>query len=328
MNKPSIRFDSFNKDYLSKDSGREWKGLFTIVIFVYHMAYSIGLDAIKPFVHGGTVVAFFFFFSGYGCAFSYFSKKDYTKNYIRRRIVPILAIYCMVNFLCFIAYLLMGKQMTPKTVFTNFFKFGEPLVRYSWYVVVILVFYFFTFVLMKLFTKVAGVVGGMVIVWLVFSAGVYKLNWSRHWYDTSILFIVGMLWAWKEERIIAFIKRYYCLSFAGLFVLYATSAFIMNNVFVAGRKNTVVFTVSEIVLVLVIFVASMKISVTIPQLRLFGDMSLEIYICQGLVFDILHCIGLNWPIFAKIIFCIAVTMIVAWPLWVVRRKLRVKTYRR
>ena len=318
MSKFCLKICSFNEDYLSYEAVRQQKGLYAIFIFLYHLALSIDYSPILKYAPGWKVTAFYFFFSGYGCMFGYMRKDNYDRNFLKKRILPIVTVYIIVFFIYMIAFMCMGNAVTAYSIFGNMFVYGEPLVRYSWYVLAILLFYIFFFIVMKVAKSKNTMIAGFAILWSLYVIAIYTVNWGRHWYDTSVLFIVGMIWAYKEDKIKEIARLCLPLILVLVKLLFEGSKW-LQHMFKVGKKGIAMYSLHQIGLVLAVIAITMFIKVSIPFLGFFGDISLEILICQGLSFSILSFLEVEWPVWGEILFCISVTLALACPLWCLRK---------
>ena len=148
----------FRTDYLSKDNSDCLKGIFAIAILICHLfgkkgfGISLGLGPIFTSL-GYLSVAIFLFSSGYGLAISYINKgEDYLKGFLRKRVLPI----CIINALLVLIYILYdliaGNEIIFKSIFQSFL-FGDTVVKYGWYIQMIVLFYIVYYLSFKFLYK-------------------------------------------------------------------------------------------------------------------------------------------------------------------------------
>ena len=137
-----------NNDVLDKHNSNKIKGLLAILIIIHHLSiYIKGTILFKVFTIAGVIaVSAFFFYSGYGLMTSYLKKENYLKDFLNKRIMKIVIPYIIAIIFTILVYLLTG-QLTPRKIFNSLVE-GEPVVRFSWYMLAIIslyvVFYFFS----------------------------------------------------------------------------------------------------------------------------------------------------------------------------------------
>ena len=136
-----------NRDYLSVETGKIWRGFFAIVIVLHHLALQGGNGYIWPlFAHTGWLaVAVFFFFSGYGLQKKYLTDQTYSCYFLRNRLPTILVPFLLATLFYVGLSLMGGAQYSISKVLLSFVN-GRPLLPYSWHIINIVVFYcFFNF---------------------------------------------------------------------------------------------------------------------------------------------------------------------------------------
>lgn len=169
---------------------------------------------------GVLLVGFFFLFSGYGLIVSYEEKENYLKTFIVRRVCTVLIPFFICNYAYMTTTLLMGNQFTIKQLIQAFF--GIILLNnHMWFAVEILLLYLAFFVIFRYVNKEKYkyiFMGLVVIALIVFSFllghdidNVIQMNWfhGEWWYNTTLLFFLGMLLAKNRISLIGFAQKHY-----------------------------------------------------------------------------------------------------------------------
>ena len=102
---------------------------------------------------GYLAVAVFFFYSGYGLMKKHISSPQYYKKFLCNRIPTILIPYLVINVVYWLYYTGTGKVYSIKQIMIATFQNGAPIAKFSWYIIVILLFYLCFWLLMTIFKK-------------------------------------------------------------------------------------------------------------------------------------------------------------------------------
>ena len=274
-------------EYLSKSNSDCLKGLFALAIIVCHLfakkgfGISLGLGPIFSSL-GYLSVAIFLFASGYGLTVSYIGKgKDYLQGFLRKRVLPIY----IINFILILVYtlydLISGNEIIFKTFFQSFL-FGDTIVKYGWYIQMILLFYIIYYLCFKFFAINKGIVVLMLFILLYCVLCVFG-ELSSTWYECSGAFLLGVIWAkdkQKIDRLCSGKKYFLCFIITtALFII----TYILGNarIFSSYIRISIKF-ISAIAFVALILLILMKIKIDIKPVRFFGKYFFEMYILQGL----------------------------------------------
>lgn len=280
--------------YLSVDTSKYYRGLFASVILFHHLAQrtETGITFRCFSMVGFLAVAFFFFLSGYGLQKSYITKSDsYKKGFILKRIPSVLIPYIIITVFYWLMYLVGGQFYSLKDIIFAVID-GRPIVSYSWYIICILVFYVVYWLLMLICRKnyFLMILGGTVWYFL-YAIFCIKMDYGDWWYNTSQLLIIGMFWATYERKIIGIIKKAYVviapviwIVFIILFLFRSKIAALINIPYI----STIIKLFTAIFFVLSVIMFSFKIQIGNKVLGFLGEISLEIYISQGLFIQTLR----------------------------------------
>lgn len=182
---------------------------------------------------GVLLVGFFFLFSGYGLIVSYEEKENYLKTFLFRRVCTVLVPYFLCNYAYMTASLLLGNRFTMKELLLAFF--GLILINsHMWFAVEIMLLYLAFYIIFRYvrrekfkYLSMTLVVITMIIISFLlghdFTETGVQMSWfhGEWWYNTTLLFLLGMLFAKHREKLVAFAQKYYkqlLLSFSALFI--------------------------------------------------------------------------------------------------------------
>ena len=315
----ACRRGEWNEDYTSLKQTKMLLGLTALLISFHHMGqktcapwhqqkYIIhGLDF---FVNIGYIfVAIFFFCSGLGLYKSFKNKKDYLKGFIVRRIVPIVIAFYLSEVIYLVIRLIMREKMGPKDVI--WYLSGLHMANFnSWYAIII-PFFYLAFYLAFRFCKKEGTA----ILWVFIAAAAYTVLgaclghpqgwWMRGewWYNSIILFPIGLLFGKHEEKITAFFKKAYPvllpLSFVSV-ILFSVLSKLATDVWWGyyGEYSRDPLTVPHrigsaasqwlvcISVVLLCFLFMMKVRIGNKVLAFFGGLTFEFYLMHGIFVEL------------------------------------------
>ena len=231
---------AWNEEYTSLKQTKALQGITALGIALHHMAqktcapwhprtYTVhGLD---PFLSIGYMfVGVFLFCSGLGLYRSLKSKPDYLKGFIRRRILPIVIAFYLSEIIYTAIRLAMGERMDFLKIL--WYLSGLHMANFNaWYVIVIPFFYLAFWAAFR-FCKREGTaicwVFAFTLAYTALGASIDHQNdwWMRGewWYNSIILFPLGLLFGKFERQVTAFFRKGYffwlALSFAAVFLLF------------------------------------------------------------------------------------------------------------
>ena len=310
----------FNEEYFSVNNTKAIQGIAAICIVCHHTAQRTcakwlesgnivhGLD---PFLRTGFLFnAIFFFCSGYGLYKSYKNKKKYLTGFAKKRMLPVWVPYVIVCFLFTLLRLFYFKErmsivyaITNLTGITIGYAFG-------WYVQVIIIFYaIFYFSFKKSsddFDAISSVLAS-VIMWVIVGILVDHNDWfltGEWWYNATLLFPIGLIFASQEKTIISELKKHYKIYFPVSLIAF----FVMIRIAIQmeitkgyygdemGLKlfKKIIFRIqtyvpevlSAIIFVLIIVMICMKVGFSNKVLDFLGRHTLEIYLTHAFFLEI------------------------------------------
>ena len=285
---------STEEPFFDRIVSKEIQGFLALFI-IFHQTvvtllhFEVDDVAMKEFLHfffyGILAVSFFFFSSGFGLVKRWMTDKDYTKGFMKRRIFTVLVPFFICNYIYLTDALLhnirYGSHFTFVEVICAFF--GLFLVNNQmWFAVEIMILYVAFRIVFGHVKKartgiliMTGVV--LVLIAIGLSAGHsdsplmsywFKGEW---WYNTILMFPLGMLYAYKEERINAIIRKAYTAILLSSFaLLYGAKYPLLDKL--QGLSTETVY---EIVFLILVVTLLSRFKLDNPVLKFLGKISLE-----------------------------------------------------
>ena len=231
----------FNEEWNSFSQTKAIQGLMALCIVCHHTAQQTCVNWLPSgnIVNGLNVfsdtgflfVGVFFFWSGYGLFKSFKNKQKYLSGFISKRVVPVLVPYVLVCFLFTLERLFVFKEKMPLWFkITNFT--GITIGYYfGWYIQAIVVFYLVFYFAFKYsrydFDAILYVFAGVllwVVAGLIIDHNDYFMR-GQWWYNSTMLFPFGVLFAKNESKIIEFLKKRFIILVPSSIILFFLSFF-------------------------------------------------------------------------------------------------------
>lgn len=299
-----INKNTFFENHFSKNVCNSLRGIMSIcIIFVHLIPISRGVifNFIRPY--GYVFVALFFFISGYGLMFQLINSKQYLNNFLTKRLSAIIIPYLIAHIIFwFKAFIFDNDYINPITMIINTIQ-GNSIVMYSWYIIVVILFYLEFYIVSKIFKcKAVPVIVSTFIfclIWCIICSSIF--NFAAWWYDTCFVLPVGMIFAKYNKSLCILLKKHYVISLLMVFVGFnmfhyawnsglsegITYHFVPNaNTYVVDIIWVVFYELSAIMSSLLIFILCLKIRLDNKILDILGKNSLEIYMYQGIFVSI------------------------------------------
>lgn len=273
-----------NRDYLSLGTCGALRGFFALVVVFEHLAVKIETGCLLRLFQqvDNLAVAVFFFYSGYGLMKRHIADPNYTKNFFKKRIPPVLLPYLLVTFLYWVCHAATGNVYTGKEILTKTFLLGSPIASFSWYILAILAFYVFFLVLMLVFRQHYG--------WMILGEcvgiGLYvrfcdQMGYGTWWYTSAFSLVMGSIWAYKEPDLLSFLDKYYCAVVAAVLPVFCATFLLGTTasrwISVLALKNLSACLFCALVLLL-----ALKVRFGNRVLAYLGKRSMEIYLLHGI----------------------------------------------
>lgn len=287
-----------NISYMTSSRTGCLKGILAFIIVFDHIGAIMPVDdMVFSLLHsvGFLAVAIFFFFSGYAVEKQRGKRADYLSGrFLYKKIVALLVPMFLVNGIYIIVEACLGLQKVDlsggKWALYLFDLFGVYVINSTvWYIrslFLLLVVYF----ILKKYIKngVAANVGLVVFTTLltVLRSIAWKEGTGQDW-GMLYCFIVGVLWAEYEEKILSFLKKHYLVCLLGSLVLSGVflGLFMINYDVVIGKLlfrniGTTCFSIFVAVLLLVVDIHN-------AFLEKWGKISLEMYLIHFVFVNVL-----------------------------------------
>ena len=208
----------FNQDYIGKEQCNAIKGIFILIVFIRHIwpilrRYGYDFSAFGDGIFfridrwmGQLLVVVFLFYSGFGVMESIKKKgKQYIDDMPRKRILNTLVNFDIAVLAFLLLDLILGEHLDPINTllaFTSWTSIGNS----CWYIFVILVCYFCTWMGFK-YSK------GWLTFLLLIIAYVILVNTKTIlvWYNTIFAFAAGILYSQNKQQLEKIIQSRYWL---------------------------------------------------------------------------------------------------------------------
>ncbi len=301
----------WQEEPFSLGTSKAVQGFAAVGIILHHLSQQLKVEA-GPLQFlsecGVLFVGIFFFFSGYGLYTSLKTKKDYLKGFLRKRLITILIPFYMCIAIFTIASCICGTKYSVLSLI--YVLSGWSLINaHMWYIVEIAILYLAFYIIFKLIkNRTVATVVMTLFVLLMMGGSLYLCHGtdmaSRYWfmgewwYNTSLLFIVGIIVSKHQEGLRKTARKGYIVLLPLFGILTAAFGWI-NHHFLAkysywseipGKDPRyldklrclsvqVPFILCFVVFVLLIM---MKVRFGNPVLKFLGAISLELYLIHNL----------------------------------------------
>ncbi len=301
-------------EYLSIEQTKMIQAIACIVVVLHHItqqitgygAYSKGPITILDYI-GYLFTALFFFISGYGLYISFLNKPDYLKTFVTRRFPSVLIPFWTINILgvllCAVGY---GIHYTFRDVLCDIF--GITLVNSNgWFIIEIVVLYVIFYSLFNLIRNkdIALFLMCVAVVLLIIYSSLQghdpsgdKSHWFRGewWYNSTITFAFGMIYARFRKKLDAFLNRHYevmitVCTIAMAAVIYASRYVIIHygyyheRMSMVGRRDENITLIVQCICCLLstvfVLLLNMKITIGNRVLKYIGTLSVELFLIHG-----------------------------------------------
>lgn len=318
-----------NEDYLSLSTSKSVRGFLSILIIFHHISQRVNNGYLFRICYlvGYPCVAIFFFQSGYGLIQSVMKKKDYHVHFLKKRALPILIIYTLMTLVYMVCWRMVGTVYHIEDIFRTILFTDRPIDEFSWYILNILFYYvWFNLYLQKTPDDPKEMIKGTFIGTFVWSLACLLLTKGSWWYQTSLLFPLGMVYAYHEDKYRNYIITNYkkvlrntILAYiaCNLIKLYFTWHFNILYYFIC----TIGIAITMVGFVLLYLI---KHQFGNPALNFLGQMSLELYLTQGLLLNVFrYVIPLNLNPLFYTLFSLVMTIILAYGLHQLAQRLNI-----
>ena len=213
--------------FFDRVSTKEFQGFLALYIIFHQTIITLINYGFEPlefeffYCYGILAVVFFFFCSGYGLIKRQMSDGDYLKGFLRRRVYTVLVPFFICN------YIYLTNAILENIMAGEYFGFGELICSFfgiflinnqMWFAVEIMILYLiFRIVFAKVKKTSTGIIimtGAVLILMVIGLLSGHSIDpvmsyWFKGewWYNTVLMFPLGMFYAYKEERINRIIRK-------------------------------------------------------------------------------------------------------------------------
>lgn len=307
----------FTEESFSKDVTNSVKGIFIWLVFLRHFSdyvqYKTTIDLLGGIVNivlGQMIVACFLFYSGFG-VFESFKKKGaaYAKTMPKNRILKTLIHFDIALLLFLIIQVLFGKNLSFSRVILSLIGW-ESLGNSNWYIFVILLLYFITW-LSFIYAKDNIIKAGIMTTILSF-AMILFLYYTRttYWYDTILCYVLGIWISIFKDKFLAFItKNNFVWTITAVISVVCLGLLRLSDFLIESELTYIIKIITAPVFCIVIITALTKVKISNKILAFSGENLFGIYILQRIPMILFKLLGLaNYNIYLYFIICVLSTL--------------------
>lgn len=260
------------------------RGMLCILILFHHSALltGSGLSAVVLKRIGAYVVGIFYALSGCGLMASW--AKNGLHGFWGKRFRGLILPYLLLSAAAFLIRRLTGEVLGFRDVLLSFVN-GQPMIRYSWFITTILLFYLLFWLAGLLAKKDAAILIALVAFLSFFTVfALQKAKFEEYWYNAVWCFPLGMLWQRRRQAFAAVFRRHpwVYLALSGGIALGWIA--ISEHFFWFGYLERLCATLAVSVFVLLLL---FRLRSENRVLRFLGGISMEVYLIHGLVVTVL-----------------------------------------
>lgn len=299
----------WHDDFDGQEHSKELLGIMAVFIVLHHLVQQVGTDnaGIMNFLENAGVcfVGAYFFYSGYGLAHSFIVKDNYLKGFFKKRLSTVLIPAYLCNIIFVINETLNGG-LDSISDYVLALSGIRLLNSHMWYIVEITILYIFFYIVFRLLKKPQKAIILMTILVLGLMTGSMLAGhgdaWfqGEWWYNTTLLFTLGMFYALHRQKFITLIRRHYkcaiIMTLVSFLVLYKANERILlhygywseysGKTYFASCLDKLISLAVQLPMVcsfiLLILVIGQKVKCSNSVLRFFGRISLELYLIHNL----------------------------------------------
>lgn len=331
-------------EFLSLSSSNALKGFAAIGVILHHLTQlntnynQVWKGPINFWNDMGILfTGIFFFLSGYGLWISFHNKNNYLDSFLKRRFSKILVPFFVSNIIyTFAMGIPFGILQRPILIITSLI--GLTLVNTNaWYIVEILILYLFFYLFYKKWPEEKAekgmicIVLGIIVIGLISGRDYTQYGtWFRGewWYNTTLVFIVGMYFAKHKEKLIIKMKQNYSKNMIRIIVLYLFTMLINTYLLthygyyyepnwwigtLCKIASCLVQTIHSTVFIFFFLMINLKFKLGNKILYFIGNISLELYLIHNLFrLAAINLLGLQDTVFY--VFVLMISILVAYPL--------------
>lgn len=296
---------SFHENSFSLSVSKGIQGFFALLIILHHVYTFLDTRGIHMYQLrsveniGVLLIGFFFFCSGYGLIVSLHTKDRYLKGFLVKRVLIVLVPFFICNYAYLSVELLLGSRFRLSELIATFF--GVLLLNSQmWFAVECMLLYLLFYLLFSYVKNekhcimvIVITIMVMTVLGMVNSQGNDFCNWfwGEWWYNTTLLFPIGMIVAEKKDTLKDFAMKHY-----GLLMAFSLIGFVIFRI-LSGRElelrgywtpyfydklHAYLLQVPGVIFfVMILTLLMLKVRIHNPLLDFLGKFSLEIILVNG-----------------------------------------------
>jgi len=312
----------FCDDFLPISQTKRIQGLACIGVILHHLTQEITsygqIDKGPITILASMGILFtsvFFFFSGYGLIVSVNSKENYLNNFINHRI-PLILIPFWISNTIYVVYRVVFDGHVMSVGKKLKYIFGLKLINSNgWFLIEILFLYLAFYLLFRLIPSkdiALGLLCLFTVGLIVYSKSLgrdmdmtdpnsswFKGEW---WYNSTIVFVLGLLTGRLRQRLFDFIKNHYTIMATASVFLFLLSFYFeevirktygyYNNSFTIGGLSPSTRTLLAQILANMIFISmivlgSVKFESNSKFMAFCGSIMMELFLIHHLIMEVL-----------------------------------------
>lgn len=321
-----------NNDYLGVKSTSGLKGFLALGIVFHHLSQWVTTGTeFSNFGYMGTyIVSVFFFLSGYGLYVQNEKKENYLDNFLVKRLSKILIPFIIISSI-YLIYRSINGQVLSSSFFIDLFKKGSTVIYNGWFVNIIILMYIFFYISFKMFSNrtISILINTILIV--VYIVLAIRLEYCFWWYNSSLPFVLGLIWAKNKNYIDKLLNKYYFIvlvCITGLLFISHQYDFVYKKLHLVDNYSyAIAANIDNVIFTLFFILIARKIDFSNKYLLFLGKISFEVYMIHGLVMSVFGkyfvTSRLNDVIFT--ISVLIVSIFLAWLINLIIKKISIKT---
>lgn len=320
-----------NNDYLGVKSTTGLKGFLSLGIVFHHLSQWVttGVEFSNFGYMGTYIVSVFFFISGYGLYVQNNRKEDYLDDFLSKRLSKILTPFIAISSI-YLIYRSINGQVLSSLFFIDLFRKGSTVIYNGWFVDIIILMYIFFYISFRLCSNktIAILVNTIFIIFYIVL--VIRLEYGFWWYNSSLPFVLGLLWAKNKNSIDEILNKYYFIVLVCIISLLFIShqySFVLKKLhLVDSYSYAFLANIDNVIFTLFFILIARKIDFSNKYLLFLGKISFELYMIHGLVMSIFGkyfvTSRLNDVIFTTLVLIVSVFL--AWLINLIIKKISIK----
>lgn len=212
----------------------------------------------------------------------------YVDLFFSRRILSLLVPYSFYVMLYWFISLFQDEPYTISKIVVSMFD-GNPIVTFSWYVIVLFFFYIFFYLMMKMFKEKFDLfLWGSILYCVIWALLCYSLKRDTYWYNACFCAPLGIWVAIKEKQVFQVVKNHYCVVLL-ITVGVLTTAVICGLTIANSELEKFFFSCSAcIAFAIFVHLFAMKFRINNRIWLFLSGISLEVYLTHPLVMRFLR----------------------------------------